>query len=491
MTFSIILAVVAFAAAVASVLGLGMVLHVTNMRRRGFVGYFVAILLFVTAVHVAAVSRDLSAQAEVFISPTMPTIVLWLFRFSSLLLLLAAIERLASFFLETASGQQQSRRVSVVMLVAFVAMWMATTLIPAFLGAVPDFSHQLFYTLLFGCALLTIDHAESVRAIELGRNAVLLYLLASVLVIPFLPLAQTVELNYLGELMPGLPRLHGLSYHAVSLGMLAMYALLCLASHPFKRRWLGIGSWILTLSVLIAAQSKISWAALLICGTAVVVVLWGRRAIAWATSRRNAAILTVLLVGTAIGYFVVSGVLAFGALGSAFHAFLASEQGARLSSLSERDIIWHVAFQEWNRNPVFGYGLTLFDPSYRESIGLLGAVHGHNQVVDTLARAGIVGVTGLALYIVALTYFSFRYAVASRGLTLGLYLLLMLRAITEVPFALFDFAVEIIPHFTLLITIAGLYSRSSAEVPRQSANTRRPRFHAAAKAGALAPGLIR
>jgi O-antigen ligase len=82
------------------------------------------------------------------------------------------------------------------------------------------------------------------------------------------------------------------------------------------------------------------------------------------------------------------------------------------------------------------------------------ATHAHNQFMDTLSRSGTVGAAALVLYALVLLVLSIRYARASSGLTLALFVALTLRAISEVPLLLFGYGPELIAHVLLLMTLA-------------------------------------
>jgi O-antigen ligase len=113
-----------------------------------------------------------------------------------------------------------------------------------------------------------------------------------------------------------------------------------------------------------------------------------------------------------------------------------------------------IAYDEFQRSPIFGYGPNLWDKSYRLAIGLPNATHAHNQFMDTLSRSGLVGVTALAAYALLLLGMSLRYARATAGLSLALFMALFLRAISEVPLLMFGYGTELIIHLLLLATLA-------------------------------------
>jgi O-antigen ligase len=146
-------------------------------------------------------------------------------------------------------------------------------------------------------------------------------------------------------------------------------------------------------------------------------------------------------------------------------SFFDSAQGAQLASMTGRDQIWAIAYDEWQRNPLFGYGPTLWDASFRDSIGMPNATHAHNQFMDTLSRSGTVGAAALVLYALVLLFLSIRYARASGGLSLALFVALALRSISEVPLLLFGYGPELTTHILLLMTLAAAAHEAHARKP--------------------------
>jgi O-antigen ligase len=169
----------------------------------------------------------------------------------------------------------------------------------------------------------------------------------------------------------------------------------------------------------------------------------------------------------------LAALLMFGDIDARLSSFFDSAQGAQLASMTGRDQIWAIAYDEWQRNPVFGYGPTLWDASFREAIGMPNATHAHNQFMDTLSRSGTVGAAALVLYALVLLVLSIRYARASGGLTLALFVALALRAISEVPLLLFGYGPELIAHVLLLMALAAA-GREARERKRKLAKAPPP-----------------
>jgi O-antigen ligase len=106
------------------------------------------------------------------------------------------------------------------------------------------------------------------------------------------------------------------------------------------------------------------------------------------------------------------------------------------------------------------------------------ATHAHNQFMDTLSRSGAVGAAALVLYALVLLVLSVRYARASGGLSLALFVALALRSISEVPLLLFGYGPELTTHVLLLMTLAAAAHEAHArqKQPVSFTESAEPRF---------------
>ena len=263
-----------------------------------------------------------------------------------------------------------------------------------------------------------------------------------------------MDRQYGQGLIAGLPRFGGLATHPVSMGLLAQLALLLLLARPLQSRWANRAAWLLGLSVLCLAQSKTAWLAFVMCSGVVIAV---RRGPYWNSQFGQVhqptaaqAVLGLALLGTlgALLFMLVASP------GEHIERFLLSSEGSQLSSLTGRDRIWAIAWEEWQDHPVFGWGPQIWDEAYRRSIGMNNATHAHNQFMDTLSRAGLVGAAALLGYLAVLGTLAVRCARASQGLSLALLLGLLLRAGSEVPLLLIGYGPDLIAHLLLLMTLA-------------------------------------
>jgi O-antigen ligase len=385
---------------------------------------------------------DLS-QAEQVRSP----LIAWGQRLLSVLLLVAAGERIVRHIAYRESIPSGALAWS------FVVFWLGTVAAPAVYGSHPLVSHDFAYSLVLGIAAVLAEPGDADGVIVASRNTLVVFMLIGVLLIPIAP-SLVLDATYSQGLFAGLPRLAGIAVHPVSLGMLALTGLLCLWHRPFASRWLNVPAWLLGGGVLFMAQSKTAWISFFLCAVAMIAVrhagnVWRR--VSDPGSTEFGILVCSLFIVLILG---VMAVVMLGGASAHLSDFMESAQGAQLISLTGRDRIWAIALEEWHGNWWFGYGPDLWDPAFRASIGMPNATHAHNQYMDTLARSGTIGAAVLVLYAVVLLVLSFRYARATRGLSLALFLALAMRAISEVPLLLFGYGIELFAHLLLVITLA-------------------------------------
>jgi O-antigen ligase len=435
----------------------------TYRREAGLMPYIFPAMLALVALHTFVSGRDLT-QHFITLSNTASErnlIVMWFQRGVSLLLLVAAAEQVYTHL-------RQGRPLpSATLLLAFMGYWTATIGLPMFFSANPVVSHEYVYSLAVGVGACLAVGLERDRMMRLARNALLLMMLAGLALAP-LRLTLVMDPSYTQGLIPGLPRFAGLTAHAVTQGTLAMVALLLLWCHPYARPWTNRMAWALGLGVLFLAQSKATWVAFLVSASLLVLVRHGAdlvRRIADPRDNTFGVLACAALIAAALalgGWAVVANGI------DRMAQFADGREAAQMMTLTGRDRIWAAAWDEWSHNPVFGYGLTIWDPLYRVSIGMPEATHAHNQFLDDLSRSGSIGGTATVLYGLVLLALSIRSARASGGLSLALFSLIAIRSIAEVPLSLLGYGTELFAHLLLLATVA------AASAQRQPRDRRAP-----------------
>lgn len=453
-------------AALLATLGMAGAVHVTSRRDSGYMHtIFYAMLLTVVLMSLLS-GRDLTSTAQMSTDissagPARHPLMDVLQPVISLLILAVSAERIVTHWL-----LRERAKAPPLMLIAFLVFWLTTVVSPALFGAHPKFSHDFVYALIIGVAASLASGLERDQALKATRNGLLLIMLASLLLIPIRP-GLVMDTAYNQGLLPGVPRLAGITPHAVTLGLMAQLGLLMLLARPYARRWLNMSAWVVTSLALFLAQSKTAWLAFLICSGAMMLV---RHAPGWWRRVGDPLHPTTGLVSVVIfmlGVTLLVLVFMFGDVGGRLSSFLATPEGAQLASLTGRDRIWAIAWEEWRRNPVFGYGPSIWNEEFRAIIGMSNATHAHNQFMDTLSRAGTVGAAGLVFYAVVLLGMSVRFARATRGLSMALFLALFLRAVSEVPMVMFGYGPDLVIHVLLLMVLAAAAKEARVAEPRK------------------------
>ena len=331
---------------------------------------------------------------------------------------------------------------------AYVLFFIGNNVLNAAFGTEPSFVHSSYYPLLVFAAV----HArrdEGVESFVLAVKYSLLVLAAGSLVAAVVLPSVAVQPGYNGWI-PGLSiRLWGLGSNPNSVGPLALVLFLIEICYPSKFKWLGWLTLAIALAVLVLAQSKTAWASLIV-GAFVLVVHRllvrndGRLPMGW-------------FVAASFGLAAVLLVVMSGVLDSRIDRFISSRAGGDATTLSGRNLVWQAAIGEWRNSPIVGYGPELWNAAYRSRIGLRFAVSAHNQFLQSLSGAGLVGLSSLLIYLVALGWQSLKAAGTTRGLSVALFVLIVLRCITETPLVQTNLLVgDVVVHLLLF----GLVARS-------------------------------
>ncbi len=424
------------------------------IRTAGFLHWALPLMLALVASDVILSGRDLSqiflelaGMAESGKHWAMP----WIQRAVSLVLVLICGERIA------ANIGERKLPPSLLLMWAYIIYWVGTVAAPSLLGAHARVSHEYAYALVIGVAMALVTTQDIAKIVDYARDALFVLMLVGVVLILIDP-SMVLDTSYKQGLLPGVPRLGGVAPHPVALGMFAQTALLLLWARPYQRRWLTVTAWVLGLSVLFFAQSKTAWIAFMLCSFAMFCVRSGPGVWRRFGDPREGSFGIVLCLGAMAAGLVLLGVVLFGDVGGQVADFLDTSQGAQLVSMTGRDQIWAIAFEEWQAHKVFGYGPSLWDDDFRQSIGMPNATSAHNQFMDTLARAGTIGAIALVIYAAVLLVLSFKYARRTGGLSVALFLALALRSVSEVPLLLFGYGTELFIHLLLVVVLSAAAS---------------------------------
>ncbi|MCC7596617.1 O-antigen ligase family protein [Janthinobacterium sp. FW305-129] len=437
-------------------------IHWGNKRETGLVPYVFYPVMLSIALTAILSNRDISGNEILLTAQTVRHPVgVWFGRMTSLFVIFACGERILHRLME----RETLKPMPMLLFWALFIYFLTNILSPAFLGSHTDVSHEYLYMFLAGYAALLMTPKEVDMSIVSMRNATLLFLVLSAAVAAWNP-NMVFNKNYHG-LIPFLSvRYAGLASHANGLGPMAVAFLLCLWRKPYAWRALNLFAWTLGLASLMLAQSKTNWIACILC-FACIAYFGFREQIKERLFDYRRPQLSIIGIFCFILLCVLGMLLVmFGNLDAKLARFASSNEGFELLSFTGRDVIWQVAVQEWHKNPVFGYGLQIWDEAFRLSIGMPYATHAHSQFYQSLSSAGTVGAVGLVLYVIVLLYGAARTARASQGLSMALFVLIISRSFSEVPLSLAGFAAEALTHLLLLIIVAAYYPTADRQAVR-------------------------
>lgn len=334
-----------------------------------------------------------------------------------------------------------------------IAYWAGTVLVPALFSANPRITHEYFYSLLLvlACAMADGDALEkSLR----GCRDMLLVLFAVSLALSVLTPAMVVDPTYSRGFLPGLSRFSGLFNHPVAAAGYAQLLGVLLWYRPYASSALRKVSWLVCVLCLIWAQSKTVWLSSLLSVSLIAYYQGGLK------SALRIAVKSKIFAFSLVAFAIVlvSLLLYFTTYDaqSASRAAVRSDASADLMSFTGRDIIWEVALSEWKRSPIFGFGPSLFDIEYRRAIAMPFATHGHNQLIDALARGGVVALLSTILYALYITAMAVHTSRRLGGLPLVLWSIVLVRCISEIPLSVYIYGPEAVPHLLSLIAVSAM-----------------------------------
>jgi len=304
----------------------------------------------------------------------------------------------------------------------YMAFVLTCFVLPGVTGRVPGFDTRLLYPPLAFTALYFARPVSSEGLATVCRVALGAVVYASLVAGVVYP-TQALAGNFVGFFSWLDFRLYGVGGGVTSLGMVSSTFLALELVSPSRTMWhwlhLGAGA-----TALLLTHAKTSWLFLL-CFVAF--LLLRRLARRLASPTRPAGVSVRVLAFAAVG----SGLLALAGYQLSRVDVGSLRGGENLATLTGRTYIWTVSFNTWLDDPVFGYGLGLWEGEYRERYAP-EFPHAHNQFIQTLASAGLVGLLGLLAYLWA-AWRAARRAAPTTPVPLVLLASLLTMCLTSVP----------------------------------------------------------
>lgn len=336
---------------------------------------------------------------------------------------------------------------------SYLLYFLCCGLINSVAGTQPAFVHWMFYPVLIIGAAYFSRTWEMNFLVKNTKWILLTLIYLSLLAAISFP-KFSYETGYKG-LIPGLSiRLYGLAAHPNTLGPSALLFLVLEYFYPSIGRARFLHR-LAAISVILLAQSKTAYGASLVV---IFIILWYKTS-SMGLSKKNPSLrlsfLTALLLITAIlGLGMLAIDLANINLANNPFSYLDAQEIKYLSTLTGRTMIWDITLAEWDKNPLFGYGPTIWYPEFRAKYGLLVVGQAHNQFIQALGESGIIGLLGLVIYILFLLKIALSTAAFSHGFSLALLAIPLLRTWTETPFR--NFVINDWAFFTHLLVISML-----------------------------------
>ncbi|WP_296509189.1 O-antigen ligase family protein [Rhodoferax sp.] len=307
--------------------------------------------------------------------------------------------------------------------VALLTLFLSHNVLSSMFGTQPVFIHNLFYT-IFAFAALYAARRDPLEPVITTVKVTLYALMLLSLVLCVTNPDMALQPGYKGWIPVVTVRLWGVGSNANSIGPLALLALLMEYMQPTKMRswrWICIS---MTLVVFLLAQSKTVWFVSILL---IPVLAWYRAPrLARGIDMRLALAIVVTLSAACLLVLVVDPI-------SIWDKLSTTRAGSEAMTLTGRSQIWAVAIDEWSRNPLFGYGPAIWGPAYRMNIGMQFAFSAHNQFLQSLSAAGVIGLFSLMTYLGILGLAAYRGAPKTRGVSMAFFLIILFRCLSETP----------------------------------------------------------
>ena len=441
--FTVVYLLITVGAAIAVVAALGFAMHGEHRWGARFVPAIVPLIALGIAASTLFSGRNLAfAEKHIGLIAGQSSGGTQILQLITLTILCITVAKLIGSFVRRQSVPAAPGTALFVALLIYVV---ASNFLPSAFGAVPTFVHSMLYPVLIFSAAWAARRESPEATISAAKVTLYTLMIGSLMAALIMP-AIAVQPNY-QELIPGLNiRLWGLGSSANSIGSLALLTLLVEYLQPTRNRWLRAPLILATGMVFVLSQSKTVWIALLMVLT---ILGWYR----WVKGRSQPAGMVIVLafIGATSALLVA---LLLMDVGARWDRIADSRLGTSLSTLTGRTSIWEVALREWLRNPLFGYGPTIWGPKFRMEFNIPYAFHAHNQFLQTLSAAGTLGFVALLAYLRYVIPAAWRMAATTRGVSLALLGMILFRCVTEAPLAMTALmGGDVLTHFLLFVII--------------------------------------
>ncbi len=332
-------------------------------------------------------------------------------------------------------------------------------ILSGFLGSAPYFNENLLLLpLLFFAILLAmpVDYEWVIKQIKIVFLVILWGSFIAYIVSP-----SWAAGTYGSSWLPGVnTRLYGLTPHPNILGPLAAIFLIMEARKKSRRRLVfDIVNGLVAIWVLIYAQSKTAWGALLLGYLALLLIRGFHQRFRGKYAWMLTAFLLVFLAVFSMAVINFPEILRLLQSNEAVYTF------------TGRLPVWKITLDVFGKNPLFGYGPRLWDLDFRMNLGegRTFAGHAHNQFVHSLGETGLVGFSFLIFYWGVLFVSSIKISRMTNGMSVFFLVFLFIRSVSETPFENENLNFSFLVHLILfLIYLTAFYAQTRKSIKQNS-----------------------
>lgn len=327
------------------------------------------------------------------------------------------------------------------------------SLIASLAGTQPAFKIGLFFIPVVFTTVFLLPAVHPDWFVAQAKRVLLIYIYGSLIAAIVAP-TWAFQVDYEQSFFSGFNfRLFGVTPQANILGpLVALYLILEIFTFTKAAswKWLNISASVIVLAL---TQAKTAW----LIAIAGLVIKQGYEV--WVKSKPISKFFLAFGVLT-IFVFIASVVP-----DNIILSFISPKQAESLSTMTGRTEVWEVSLNAWKDNPIFGYGPNLWDLDFRLQFGnrYIWVGQAHNQLIQSLAEAGIVGLSGIIIYALVLLWYGFSYMRFTHGLSLALVILMLARSISEANFRNYNLDPNFFIHF-VIYTFLLLVSRQAIKV---------------------------
>lgn len=324
-------------------------------------------------------------------------------------------------------------------ILAFMAFYVAFSIFPIFFGQRYYFHINLIYPFFVYLALFLWVRLSAVDPVVVAKQCLGLIVFLSLAAAVLAP-ELVMQPGYTG-LIPGFDsRFWGVASHANTLGAVACMLLVLEFAEPSARSWRRASIIAGAALTLILTQSKTSilaafvgvsiiFAWRLLTATSEAKVSRSKRGRVFPISLIGGFIISVVVVGASVVVFDK-------AIPASLDSMLDSRAVSNLETATGRTFIWSAALEAGLENPLFGQGADFWESENRRRLGLSSATSAHNLFLQAFSRSGLVGLVALLVFFYFLILYSIRAAKHTRGGSLAILGVLLMRSGFETNFQL-------------------------------------------------------